>query len=169
MVCVGCGLMMELTLMNSCCIIFWWTKLSVWCCGERALMAKFDAEAVYHSISVHPAHCFLLGMKWHGHWFGSYYWPPLCPIDLQHSCRSSGTDLAALLQGLQFVTLPGWLQYSWPPWLPTMCPGLEYFVTDLQAFEPPSSPWEVCKAYSCAYSVGHWVELPCPGCLASCW
>lgn len=51
-------------------------------------MAKFDGEAVYHSISVHPAHCFLLGMKWHGHWFGSYYWPLLCPIDLQHSCRT---------------------------------------------------------------------------------
>lgn len=29
--------------------------------GEGALMAKFDVEAVYHNISVHPAHCFLLG------------------------------------------------------------------------------------------------------------
>ena len=32
-----------------------------------ALMAKFDVEAAYRNIPVHPGDCCLLGMKWQGH------------------------------------------------------------------------------------------------------
>ena len=32
--------------------------------GPRALMAKFDVEAAYCNVPVHPSHCALLGMKW---------------------------------------------------------------------------------------------------------
>ena len=32
--------------------------------GPGALMAKFDVEAAYHNIAVHPDDHFLLGMKW---------------------------------------------------------------------------------------------------------
>ena len=32
--------------------------------GRGALMAKFDVEAAYRNIAVHPSDRFLLGMKW---------------------------------------------------------------------------------------------------------
>jgi len=32
--------------------------------GPGALMAKFDMEAVYRNVPVHPSHRVLLGMKW---------------------------------------------------------------------------------------------------------
>ena len=37
--------------------------------GPGALMAKFDVEAAYRNIAVHPDDCFLLGMKWRGKYF----------------------------------------------------------------------------------------------------
>ena len=37
--------------------------------GPGALMAKFDVEAAYRNIAVHPADCSLLGMKWRGQFF----------------------------------------------------------------------------------------------------
>ena len=32
--------------------------------GQGALMAKFDVEAAYRNIAIHPSDTFLLGMKW---------------------------------------------------------------------------------------------------------
>ena len=32
--------------------------------GRGALMAKFDVEAAYRNIAVHPSDRYLLGMKW---------------------------------------------------------------------------------------------------------
>lgn len=37
--------------------------------GSGALMAKFDVEAAYRNIAVHPDEHFLLGMKWRGKYF----------------------------------------------------------------------------------------------------
>ena len=37
--------------------------------GPGALMAKFDVEAAYRNIAVHPDDRFLLGMKWLGKYF----------------------------------------------------------------------------------------------------
>ena len=37
--------------------------------GSGVLMAKFDVEAAYRNIAVHPDDCFLLGMKWRGKYF----------------------------------------------------------------------------------------------------
>ena len=37
--------------------------------GPGALMAKFDAEAAYCNIAVHPDDRYLLGMKWRGPFF----------------------------------------------------------------------------------------------------
>lgn len=36
------------------------------CYGPGALMAKFDFEAAYQNVAVHPDYRFLLGMKWQG-------------------------------------------------------------------------------------------------------
>ena len=37
--------------------------------GKEALMAKFDVKAAYCNIAVHPADCYLLGMKWRGQYY----------------------------------------------------------------------------------------------------
>jgi len=34
--------------------------------GRGAHMAKFDVEAAYRNVAVHPENCYLLGMKWCG-------------------------------------------------------------------------------------------------------
>ena len=48
------------------------------CLGRGALMAKFDVEAAYWKIPVHPAVRFLLGMKWRD----SYYVDLTLPFGL---------------------------------------------------------------------------------------
>ena len=37
--------------------------------GRGALMAKFDVEAAYRNVTVHPEDRYLLGMKWRGQFF----------------------------------------------------------------------------------------------------
>ena len=37
--------------------------------GRGVLMAKFDVEAAYRNIPVHPDDRYLLGMKWRGQFF----------------------------------------------------------------------------------------------------
>lgn len=39
------------------------------CYGPGALMAKFDVEAAYQNIAIHPDDRSLLGMKWHGQYY----------------------------------------------------------------------------------------------------
>ena len=37
--------------------------------GLGALMAKFDVEAAYRNIAVHPSDRYLLGMRWRKHYY----------------------------------------------------------------------------------------------------
>ena len=37
--------------------------------GQGALMAKFDVEAAYRNIPIHPSDHFLLGMRWRGKYY----------------------------------------------------------------------------------------------------
>ena len=37
--------------------------------GLGAKMTKFDVEAAYRNVAVHPKHRYLLGMKWGGQFF----------------------------------------------------------------------------------------------------
>ena len=37
--------------------------------GPEALMAKFDVEAAYRNVLIHPLDCYLLGMKWHNRYY----------------------------------------------------------------------------------------------------
>ena len=37
--------------------------------GKGALMEKFDVEAAYRNIAVHPTDRYLLGMKWRGQYY----------------------------------------------------------------------------------------------------
>ena len=47
--------------------------------GPEALMAKFDVEAAYHIVPIHPLDRYLLGMKWHK----SYYVDLTLPFGLR--------------------------------------------------------------------------------------
>ena len=47
--------------------------------GPGALMAKFDVEAAYRNVPVHPSHRVLLGMKWHD----QFYVDLVLPFGLQ--------------------------------------------------------------------------------------
>jgi len=37
--------------------------------GPGALMDKFDVEAAYRNVPVHPSDRYLLGMKWRNHYY----------------------------------------------------------------------------------------------------
>ena len=57
--------------------------------GPGALMAKFDVEAAYRNIAVHPEDRSLLGMKWRGQFFIDLTLPfvsLLCPFHLHLRC-----------------------------------------------------------------------------------
>ena len=54
--------------------------------GVGALMAKFDAEAAYRYVSVHPSHCVLLGMKWRD----QFYMDMVLPFGLRSEPGSLG-------------------------------------------------------------------------------
>ena len=50
-----------------------------------ALMAKFDVEAAYRNIFIHPADRYLLGMRWRDHYFIDL----VCRgLDLGHQLRN---------------------------------------------------------------------------------
>ena len=75
-------------------------------------MDNFSVEATYRNIAVYQVQCFLLCMKWREHYyvdlaliFGLCSAPYI--FNTVAECRSSGMDLAELLQGLRFVTLLG--------------------------------------------------------------
>ena len=57
-------------------------------------MAKFDVEAAYRKIAVHPADHYLFGMKW----WGQYYVDLALPFGLR-SAPISSTQLLRLWNG----------------------------------------------------------------------
>ena len=68
--------------------------------GPGTLMARFDVEAAYHNIAVHPADRFLLGMKWRGH----YYVDLTLPFGL-HSAPYIFNSVASLVE---WIPLHNW-------------------------------------------------------------
>ena len=51
--------------------------------GPGAQMAKFDVEAAYRNIPIHPADQHLLGMYWRDHYFSRHHpplWSPIGPL-----------------------------------------------------------------------------------------
>ncbi|KAK3737999.1 hypothetical protein QZH41_009638 [Actinostola sp. cb2023] len=61
--------------------------------GKGALMAKFDVEAAYRNIAVHPSDHYLLGMKWRG----KYYVDLVLPFGLR-SAPYIFNSVAALVE-----------------------------------------------------------------------
>ena len=67
--------------------------------GPGALMAKFDVEAAYRNIAVHPADRYFLGMKWRGH----YYVDLTLPFGLR-SAPYIFNSVASLVEWILFIT-----------------------------------------------------------------
>ena len=63
--------------------------------GPGAVMAKFDVEAAYRNIAIHPDERFLLGMKWRGQFLcgpGPPLWSAFSAIHFQLSGRYGRVD-----------------------------------------------------------------------------
>ena len=88
--------------------------------GRGALMAKFDVEAAYRNIPVHPTDPFLLGMKWRD----SYYVDLTLPFGLR--CGYGRVDPGALLSGFTFTPLTWWFYHSWSVRLDSVCQEPKY-------------------------------------------
>ena len=60
--------------------------------------AKFDVEAAYQNIPIHPPDCYLLGMKWCYNFYVDLALP-LGPLYFLLCCRVSGMDPSEQLYG----------------------------------------------------------------------
>jgi len=98
--------------------------------GRGALMAKFDVEAAYRNVPVHPHDRYLLGLKWRG----QYYVDLVLPFGLRSApfIFNSIADMVEwiLINNYQvsdlvhylddFITsCPTYVRACWPgPWVP---------------------------------------------------
>ena len=92
--------------------------------GPGAIMAKFDVEAAYRNIAVHPDNRYLLGMKQHGHFsvdlalsFGLRSAPYIfnCVADMVKWIILNKYSVADLMHYLDDFLTVG------PPYLGAMC------------------------------------------------
>ena len=104
--------------------------------GCGALMAKFNVEAAYHNISIHPKDRFLLGLKWGGQFF----------VDLMllfglHSAPFIFHSEASLVEWIIIhnYNVPDLAHYSddfcfsWSSCFAHLCPVFVYCVGGVQA------------------------------------
>ena len=75
--------------------------------------AKFDVEAGYRNVPVHPSHCYLLGMKWCNHFYMDLALPSIADM-LEWILVTSYKMLDLLLYLDDFIT-------AGPPKLPGVC------------------------------------------------
>ena len=83
--------------------------------GSGALMAKFDVEAAYRNIAVHPDDRFLLGMKWRGKYFVDLALPfglRLSSIRLQ--TWLSGSSCIGIISQIYSTTMMTLLPQGYP-------------------------------------------------------
>ena len=89
--------------------------------GKGALMAKFDVEAAYRNIAVHPADRYLLGMKWRG----QYYVDLALPFGL----RSAPFIFNAVAEAVEWILVNSY-----------RVPDLLRYLDDFITAGPPDSP-----------------------------
>ena len=94
--------------------------------GPGALMAKFDVEAAYRNIPVHPSDRFLLGMRWHG----KYYVDLAFPFGL----RSAPYLFNSVADMVEWI-----LTHSY------QVPDILHYLDDFITVGPPNSP--LCAQY----------------------
>ena len=91
--------------------------------GPGALMAKFDVEAAYRNMPVHPFHRVLLGMKWRGQFYvdlGLPFGLRSAPF-IQLHCRHGGMDPRQFLPDSRPPPLLGRLHYCRFTPVPPVC------------------------------------------------
>ena len=86
-----------------------------------ALMAKFDVEAAYCNVPVHPSDRYLLGMKWHSR----YYVVLTLPFGL-HSAPFIFNAIADMVE---------WIHVH-----PYQIPALLHYLDDFITAGPPDAP-----------------------------
>ena len=84
-------------------------------------MAKFDVEGAYRNIAVHPADCYLLGMKWRG----QYYVDLALPFGL----RSAPYIFNTVAEAVEWILVNSY-----------KVPDLLHYLDDFVTAGPPDSP-----------------------------
>ena len=108
--------------------------------GRAALMAKFDVEAAYRNIPVHPSDRFLLGMKWRSKYF--------VDLALPFGLRSAPYLFNSVADMVEWI-----LKHS------HQVQDLMHYLDDFITAGPPNSP--LCAQYlSIAKQVCHTLGLP---------
>ena len=139
--------------------------------GKGALMAKFDVEAAYRNIAVHPADRYLLGMKWRG----QYYVDLAVPFGL----RSAPYIFNTVAEAVEWILVNSYkvtdlLHYlddfvtAGPPNSPQCAQNLSTSLAVCKRLGLPLHPGKVRGAYSFTNRAGHRVGFPCPSCSPSC-
>ena len=126
--------------------------------GRGALLAKFDVEAAYCNIPVHPSDRFLLGMKWRE----SYYVDLTLPFGLRSApyIFNSVADMVEWIL-VHSYEVSDFLHYlddfitAGPPSLYSVCKEPQYRFGCLRPARLTSSAWKMCWPCPSTYSSGH--------------
>ena len=129
--------------------------------GSGALMAKFDDEAAYRNIAVHPDDRFLLGMKWRGKYF--------VDLALPFGLRSAPFIFNSVADMLEWILLHGHHLSDFVHYLNdyqrratqfrSVCSQFTNRLVRLPEIRPFSSPWQVCWPFNSAGGPGHRARL----------
>ena len=108
--------------------------------GPGALMAKFDVQAAYRNVPIHPDDRFLLGMKWRD----KFYVDLVLPFGL----RSAPFIFDSVAEAVEWILKHN---YAVDP--------LFHYLDDFLTLGPPNSP--LCQSHvDTAFSVFHRLGLP---------
>ena len=110
--------------------------------GVGALMAKFDVEAAYRNVPVHPSHRVLLGMKWRD----QFYVDLVLPFGL----RSAPFIFNSIADMVEWILVNSY-----------QIPHLLHYLDDFITAGPP-------RSLQCAQNLATAMEV-CPCILASVW
>ena len=89
--------------------------------GAGALMAKFDVEAAYRNVPVHPSDRYLLGMKWRNHYY--------VDLTLPFGLRSAPFIFNAIADMVEWILVH-----------PYQISALLHYLDDFITAGPPDSP-----------------------------
>jgi len=107
---------------------------------EFTLMAKYDVEAAYCNVPVHPSHCFLLGMKWRD----QFYVDLVLPFGL----RSAPFIFKAIADMVEWILVTSYQ-------IPDLLHYLDNFIT-----AGPTQSLQCAQNLATALEVCQWLGLP---------
>ena len=108
--------------------------------GPEALMAKFDVEAAYRNMPVHPSHNVLLEMKWYDQLF--------VDLVLSFGLRSAPFIFKSIADMVEWILVNSY-----------KIPDLLHYLDDLITASPPQS-LQCAHNLATAMQVCQWLGLP---------